>query len=220
MKYLTIFLPFNYISAISPKKWLFVLLMLLVGCSTTEPVNDITQGYSSDINERAKNVALLRSWQVKGKIAFITSEERQSASLFWSKSSNNQQLNLTTYLGINVLKLISTEGEHTIEVDGKTYKSDNLDHLIESLIDIRFPADALTHWIKGIAYNQNDSVTFNEVSKLPSSLTSYYNSHQWQIEYLSYQTLIKNSLTIALPNKIKITSEDLTIHIAINNWTI
>ncbi|WP_426357003.1 lipoprotein insertase outer membrane protein LolB [Pseudocolwellia sp. HL-MZ19] len=192
----------------------------LAGCTTTQPVNNIKQGYTSDIIKREKNLVRLTTWQVKGKIAFINSEERKSASLFWNKSNANQQLNLTTYLGINVLKLTSDGGIHTIEVDGETYQDEDLDSLIESLVDMRFPTEALSYWIKAIPYNNNDSFTFNAESQLPLTLSSHYNGHNWLIKYSSYQTIQKGEQTIAVPNKIKITSADLTINIAINHWTI
>ncbi|WP_426370563.1 lipoprotein insertase outer membrane protein LolB [Pseudocolwellia sp. HL-MZ7] len=199
---------------------LILFVTFLAGCTTTQPVNNIKPGYTSDIIKREQMLAQLTTWQVKGKIAFINSEERKSASLYWNKSNTKQQLNLTTYLGINVLKLNSDEGNHTIEVDGKTYLDNDLDSLIESLVDMRFPTEALSYWIKAIPYNNNDSFTFNSDSQLPLTLSSHYNGYNWLITYASYQTIQKGEKTIAVPNKIKITSSDLTINIAINHWTI
>lgn len=196
-------------------------MSILMGCSsTTTPKSDIKEGYTSNVIEREKHLALLTSWQVKGKIAFINSEERQSASLYWNKVEKNQQLNLTAYLGINVLKLTSESNEHVIEVDGKTFKGSDLDNLINSLVNIRFPAEALSYWIKAIPYSNNDKLTFTPQTQLPSTLTSQYNGYHWDIKYSSYQTKIFDKKVIALPNKIKITSGDLTINIAINHWTI
>ncbi len=197
-----------------------MLITLLSACTTTQPINDIKPSYTSDIIKREKTLAQLTTWQVKGKIAFINSVERKSASLFWNKSNTNQQLNLTTYLGINVLKLTSADSMHTIEVDGESYQDENLDSLIESLVDMRFPTEALSYWIKAIPYNNNDSFTFSPESQLPKTLTSQYNGYHWLIQYSSYQTIQKGDTTITLPNKIKITSADLTINIAINDWTI
>lgn len=196
------------------------IMSILMGCSTTTPKSDIKEGYTSNVIEREKHLALLTSWQVKGKIAFINSEERQSASLYWNKVEKDQQLNLTTYLGINVLKLTSESNKHVIEVDGKTFKGSDLDNLINSLVNIRFPAEALSYWIKAIPYSNNDKLTFTPQTQLPLTLTSQYNGYHWDIKYSSYQTKIFDKKVIALPNKIKITSGDLTINIAINHWTI
>ncbi|WP_179078354.1 lipoprotein insertase outer membrane protein LolB [Colwellia sp. UCD-KL20] len=199
---------------------LVFFIVLLTGCISTQPVNDIDKAFSSDIKKREVSLAKLNVWEIKGKIAFINSTERKSASIYWKKSKNTQQLNLTTYLGINVLKLTSNENIHTIEIDGEEYQSNNLDSLIESLTDITFPTEALKYWIKAIPYNENDTFTFDPNSKLPLTLTSHYNSHDWTIQYSSYQRIQQDKLTLTLPNKIKVTSADLTINIAINNWAI
>jgi outer membrane lipoprotein LolB len=195
------------------------MLIIITGCTTT-PTNDIEKGYTSNIIKREKNLAHIHDWEVKGKIAFINSAERKSASLYWKKSNSSQQLNLTTYLGINVLKLRSNDDIHKVEVDGKTYESNNLNNLIESLVDIKFPTEALSYWIKAIPYNENDTFTFDPQSKLPLTLASHYNNHHWVIKYSSYQTIQQGNTTLTLPNKIKITSKDLTINLAINHWTI
>lgn len=207
----------------SPNKLSFLFICIIVfltGCMSTQPINDIDKGFSSDIKKREANLAKLKVWEVKGKIAFINSTERKSASLYWKKSKNKQQLNLTTYLGISVLKLTSNENLHTIEVDGEEYQSNNLDSLIESLTDITFPTEALSYWIKATPYNKNDIFTFDKNSKLPLTLTSHYNGHNWIIQYSSYQSVQQGKLTVTLPNKIKVTSADLTINISINNWVI
>lgn len=196
------------------------IFILLVGCTSTQPINDINESYSSNIKKREEALAHLTSWEIKGRIAFINSVERKSASLYWQKTNNSQQLNLTAVLGINVFKLISDKNSHTIEVDGKRHTGNNLDELVESLADFSFPTQALSSWIKAIQYNDNDLFTFSPTSQLPLTLSSYYNNIDWVIHYTSYQTVQQGALTIALPNKIKITSPGLTINIAINNWTL
>jgi|GEM_PF-210659 len=204
---------------------LFIVgFLLLSGCTSMHTVNDIDENYSSNFKKRQASLAQINNWQVKGKIAFIKTNEhdkdRQSASLFWKKSKKNQQLNLTTYLGINVLNLTSINNIHRIEIGGKSYQSNNLSQLIQSLTNITFPAEALSYWIKAIPFNKQDNFTFDPVSNLPSTSTSYYNQRDWLIQYLSYQTLKQGNSIIALPNKIKVVSEDITIIIAINQWTL
>lgn len=198
----------------------FFSLFILIGCTSTQPTNDINEHYSSDIKKRNKALTDLTSWKIKGKIAFINSTERKSASLYWAKAKNNQQLSLTAALGINVFKLTSNNEVHTIEVDGNKYTNDNLNQLVESLTEFPFPTQALSFWIKAIQYNESDIFTFSPTSQLPLTLTSHYNNMDWIIRYTSYQTVQQGELTIALPNKIKITSSDLTINISINNWTL
>jgi len=209
----------------SGKLLLFIAgLSLLSGCTSMHTVNDIDENYSSNIKIRQASLAQINNWQVKGKIAFIKTSEnnkdRQSASIFWKKNKKNQKLNLTTYLGINVLNLTSINNTHRIEIGGESYQSNNLNQLIQSLTNITFPAEALSYWIKAIPFNKQDNFTFDPVSNLPSTSTSNYNQRDWLIQYLSYQTLKQDNSIIALPNKIKVVSKDITIIIAINQWTL
>ena len=50
--------------------------------------------------------------------------KRESASLIWqvNEKQQTQELNLTSYLGINVLHLKSNKKQHLIKVDGKEYR--------------------------------------------------------------------------------------------------
>ncbi|MGB0936860.1 MAG: lipoprotein insertase outer membrane protein LolB [Colwellia sp.] len=203
------FLPYLLLSVLLP--------FLLTGCasktSVQQPANVI---YASE--KRTDEIALLQHWKVKGKIAFITSTEKQSAGLSWhvNQALNTQQLNLNSYLGINVLDLNSKDDLHTIKVDGETYTGNNLATLIYDLTGLTLPTKALHYWLKGIAYNPEDEVLFNESTELPFQLTSLYQGRLWQISYQKY----KNVDAYQLPTKINIRQGDLLIKIAISNWQV
>lgn len=200
---------------------LFSIVIFITGCSST-PSQTSTNGESvTNIQKRAELLSEITSWKIKGKIAFITPEERNSASLFWDNFINGQKLNLTTYLGINVLQLHSLNNVHTIELEGEKYTDTNLNNLITSLTNLTLPTEALTHWIKAIPYLDDDDIKYSK-NQLPLSLTSLYNNREWLITYSSYKpALILDQQTyVQLPYKIKVKSEDLTINIVIKNWTI
>jgi len=208
----------------TPLRLLFILLSVIIiasGCSSTP--SDTSQIPETTINSEQRTALLsqLTSWKVKGKIAFITPEERNSASLFWNKFPDGQTLNLTTYLGINVLKLTSNKNVHTIELDGSEYTESNLDNLITSLTNLTLPADALTFWIKALPYSSSDEVELSN-NNLPKSITSFYNNRIWTIDYSHYNPLIllTKKDKVLVPHRIKVKSEDLTINIVIKNWTI
>ena len=206
----------------APLRLLFILLSLffvLTGCSTTVPNTTIQTNNTIDIEKRKALLTQLSDWKINGKIAFITPTERSSASLNWLKSNNNQQLNLTTYLGINVLRLNSINNDHTIELDGNKYTGEDLDYLIYSLTELTLPTKALTFWIKALPYLPSDKMTL-ATNHLPKTLTSIYNNRTWNIIYSAYNEVKINSSYVNLPHKIKVKSNDLTINIAIKKWTI
>ncbi len=192
--------------------------ILLSGCSNN-PVNQSQTLINQPPQQRIAQLTQLQHWKVQGKIAFLQEKKRRdSFSLTWQVNENDkvQQLNLTSYLGINVLQLDSSNGNHKIQVDGKTYQSRDLEELIHSLTGITLPSKALSHWLKGMPYEESDYIVYQKESKLPQSLTSHYNNQLWQVSYGSYQQI--NSYSLA--TKFSIKKEDLLIKIAINKWSV
>ena len=198
---------------------LFLLFILFLhGCSlVSNQPNNTTTVINQTLKERNQQMKALSQWQISGKIAFIQQDKRDSANLFWQHlDAQNQRLNLTTYLGINVLKLESKNGLHTLEVDGKTYQGDDLSVLIYQLTQLPLPTKALHYWLKGLPYLQTDQITLDEKTSLPKLLTSTFNQQKWQISYQGYQTVNSHQLA----TKLVIKQEQLTIKININEWKL
>ena len=197
---------------------IFSLVLLVSACSSipkNQQTSPITQ---QQISKREYTLQSLTDWQLQGKIAFIQPGKREKANINWRYQTTplNQKLNLTTYLGINVLQLKSKNGRHTVEVDGDEYHSDNLSQLIYSLTGLTLPTQALTYWLKGIPFTDSDVIVLDQASKLPSQLTSLYNDELWQISYKNYQNI--NGYLLAKNFIIK--QQQLTIKIQINHWNI
>jgi len=168
-------------------------------------------------NDRTRQLSQLKAWDIQGKIAFIQPGKRERASLNWQYQQEplNQKLNLTSYLGINVLHLASENGQHKVEVDGEEYQSDDLEYLIYSLTGLTLPTEALSYWLKGIPYLKQDKLEYDELTQLPSKLTSRYNGQHWQVKYGKYQ--IVNQYRLA--TSFTISQSELTIKILVNKWT-
>ncbi|WP_252730724.1 lipoprotein insertase outer membrane protein LolB [Colwellia sp. E2M01] len=198
--------------------YFFVLIAFFIsGCSHT-PDKKTPVTIEQTPQQRAMQLAQLQQWQVTGKIAFIEKTARNSASLFWqvNEQKQYQQLNLTTYLGINILQLESDANNHEIQVDGKTYQGTNLEALIYSITGLTLPTKALTYWLKGITYQNTDNIIYDEITLLPESLSSEYNNEVWQVSYANYQSIKGYSLATTFSIK----KDDLLIKIIINDWSI
>lgn len=205
------------------KPFSFLLLMFIglslfiSGCSSVS--NTTKQKLTKQtIEQRSAQLKQLDNWKIKGKIAFIEKDSRHSASLSWlmNEKEKKQQLHLTSYLGINVLQLDSNGNEHTIQFDGETYKGKNLDQLILGISGLTLPTQALSFWLKGIAFTEDDSMNYHEKTNLPTSLISHYNNENWQVNYSNY----KQVDNFQLATKFSIKKDDLLIKIVINNWDV
>lgn len=197
---------------------LLSLLLLLSACSSIKEPNSSNENTKKAAVSPQIKLSQLTRWQLQGKIAFISKDERNSADISWYKDSiiGSQQLNLTSYLGINVLSLRSVNQTHTIEFDGKTYKSEELDQFVYQLTGYFLPAKALAQWIKGQTYHDNEHMIFDEKTQLAKTLTSEYQGRKWEVKYNNFQTISG----YPLPSKLTIKQADLTIKIAITEWTI
>lgn len=201
-------------------KRLFILFFIitLTACSSINDVPVAENQLNQDIDTRNKHVALLNSWTIAGKIAFITSEERQSATLHWQKdqATASEALNLSTLFGIKVLALKREENNFTLEVDGQTYQTQDLDNLIYNLTGLNLPTRAMNSWLKGLAYLPSDKINYHEKTRLPESLTSHYNNKAWQINYSKYHHIGP----FQLAKQLTILQDDLRIKIVIHSWKI
>ncbi|PKG85771.1 outer membrane lipoprotein LolB [Colwellia sp. 75C3] len=196
---------------------LALFTLVLSGCSTL-PNKEPQQLIQQTSQQRITTLQQLNQWKITGKIAFFEKKSRNSATLNWQVDEENktQQLNLTTYLGINVLQLESHSNNHNIQVDGKTYHGKNLETLIHSITGLTLPTQALTFWLKGIPYQESDNISYQKTTQLPQTLSSHYNNELWQVSYANYQQIDGYSLA----TKFSIRKDDLLIKIVVNEWLI
>ena len=199
----------------------FIFISIVLSGCATAPIAPSAQ-QELTLKQRTNQLLQQKKWQVKGKIAFIeqvtnAKDQRQSATLTWkvNQKENTQKLNLTSYLGINVLQLESSEGHHLIKVDGKSYQGTDLPKLLYSLTGLPLPTNALHFWLKGLPYHVEDKLVVNPTTQLPEHISSYYHNALWQINYANYKAF--NG--IEMPTKITLHKENLVIKVAVYNWT-
>ena len=201
---------------------IFTAIMLFNGCAIQMPtLADKAEASTDQFENKAKRIdylQLLKKWSIRGKIAFITEKKRQSFSFRWTVDDLNesQQLDLTTYLGINLLKLKSQSGVHTLLVDGQESQGTDLEKLIYSSTGLTIPTEAMHGWLKGLKQSKNDVIEYDQKSHLPSRLLSSYDQGIWQIHYANYYQLGQ----VQLAKKLSIKRNNLVIKIVINRWTI
>jgi outer membrane lipoprotein LolB len=201
-----------------PYLFILTLFILVLSACSTLPNKKSQQLIQQTPQERTSSLQQLQRWKITGKIGYIEKKSRHSATLNWQVNENNnsQQLNLTTFLGINVLQLDSSENIHKIKVDGKTYQGKKLETLIHSMTGLTLPTQALTFWLKGIPYQESDNISYQKATLLPQTLTSQYNNERWQVSYADYQQIDGYSLA----TKFSIRKDDLLIKISVNEWLI
>ena len=204
---------------------LFILFAaLLSGCATKPNISSTKSAELITGEQRTAALLENKQWQLQGKIAFIQKiankkkDKRESATISWQVNGeqNTQELNLTSYLGINVLHLKSKDNHHLLKVDGEEYRTTDLSHLIYSLTGLTLPTEALSFWLKGLPYQANDKVDISPATQLPTSISSRYNNTLWQINYSNY----RNFDGVSMATKFTIKKNGLLIKVAVNKWSL
>ena len=110
----------------------FIILLLVIIFSGCSSINDTPVKHgeiNQSINARNQQLSALNTWIISGKIAFINSKERKSATLHWQndETTESEVLNLSTVFGIKVLELKRDNNNFTLDVDDQSYQTQDLD---------------------------------------------------------------------------------------------
>ncbi|MBB1321142.1 outer membrane lipoprotein LolB [Shewanella sp. SR43-8] len=181
-------------------------LLLLTGCSVT-PSEDFTP-----IN--VTNAAQANAWELQGKIAVKTAEDKFSTNLYWLHQPAANDLRLTTVLGTTVLTLKTNQGMATLEVDGKTYRDSNAQDLLTGISGWSIPLDSLPLWITGQIGSNDKIVSYNPDGTI-KQVISYDPQANWSVSFLNWQ----QQSGALVPKLLKIERENVQIKIQTNQWT-
>ncbi|WP_137222673.1 MULTISPECIES: lipoprotein insertase outer membrane protein LolB [Shewanella] len=180
--------------------------LLLAGCSVT-PSEDFTP-----INVTNANQA--KAWELQGKIAVKTSQDKFSTNLYWLHQPAANDLRLTTVLGTTVLTLKTDQGMATLDVDGKTYRDSNAQDLLTGISGWSIPLESLPLWITGQVGSNDNIISYNPDGTI-KQLISHDPEANWLVSFLSWQQ--QNGAIV--PKLLKIEREDVQIKIQTNQWT-
>ncbi|WP_171022173.1 lipoprotein insertase outer membrane protein LolB [Thalassotalea litorea] len=165
---------------------------------------------------RQQQMAEISEWLVKGKMAFMQGSERKSANLYWRHNQDELKLNLTTFLGVNVLSLSSIDSGYELRVDGKRYTGPQLQPLLAGVSGIELPVDDLTYWIKGAKAKSQDALFFNSENGLPARIQALRGNRMWQVDYQEFTKVDEHYM----PSKLTLKHGQLTIKLAITDWQL
>lgn len=170
---------------------LFVLLALLSACKNTQGLDkehmvDMSPKFLALSNQ--EKLALTTSWELVGKIAVMTPNERKSAYLNWQQSNQTFDLRLSNLIGVSLLNLKFDGETATLESEGKIYQDRSTEALIFHTTGWILPLDHLPQWIKGES-SPEDKLVLNDMG-LPSEIEPRcIECIGWTITYREYQKI-------------------------------
>ncbi|UBO73193.1 lipoprotein insertase outer membrane protein LolB [Aeromonas rivuli] len=180
-------------------------LLLLAGCTVTQP-----QRQQVDWQQERTRLERLDHWQLSGKMAIITAQQKGSARLNWQQNGEDYRLNLTSLIGTSILELSRVQGQVSLtDNEGKLHQSQDAEALIYQLTGWHLPIDGLPEWIKGLPgkadYNLN-----------PDNSLASVRDGQWQINYQDY----RDQNGYRLPHLLNMTGPQSRLKLQINEWIL
>lgn len=153
-----------------------------------------------------------KTWQVEGKLAFISPDERQSANLNWQQQDDLNQLVLTTFMGIRILELEHDAHSAKLEFDDETYQDASASRLLQRLTGFTIPIEDADNWLKGTV--TNDSLRVDELDRAKTVTWQSNNGQKWDITYGDYQQYAG----FWLPKKLTLKHEKIRLKIQLYRW--
>lgn len=191
------------------KKWATLSVILLLNACTTAPPP------ATEWDKHQHAVSAIHDYNAKGKVAFISPEQRISASFYWQQRGDNTRLQLTNFLGSTLLKLeMSPTGAKVTDNDGNDYYGTDATRLFYRLTGVELPVTALPFWIKGLPTSK-DQFQLGEDNRL-STLSQKTGEQSWKVNYQSYHA----DTSPALPNKVKINQNKQRVNLVVSDWNI
>lgn len=180
-------------------------IAILSGCATAPPPSTQWQAHQSALTA-------IDSYTAKGKVAFISPQERFSANLYWHHQPEQSTLRLTNFLGTTLLSLtIDPQRATVVDDQGQVYTDSDAARLIERLSGMSLPIDALPAWLLGLPQSRDQFELGDD-----NRLARLSNAQGWTIDYLGYD----GSTQPALPSRITLKSPQQTVKLVISNWTL
>ncbi|WP_372763294.1 lipoprotein insertase outer membrane protein LolB [Pseudoalteromonas sp.] len=185
---------------------LVIVFLFLAGCAQKRDLK--TELY----DDWKVKLAEQDIWQVTGKMAFISPEERQSANLNWQQGQNNNHLVLTTFIGTRILSLQQNAHQATLEFDDELYIDHDAAALLKRLTGFTLPVNDADSWLKGVI--DNPSLTVDPLGRAKRVLWFDNSGKRWQIDYANYV----QQHGFWLPTRLTLTQQKIKIKIQLYHW--
>jgi len=181
-------------------------LLFLGGCETLPPMTDL-----SPIT--VDNAAQAKAWELQGKLAIRTPEDKLSANLYWRHSEERDELTLTTMLGTTVLTLEATPNSAHLHIDGKDFRDTNAQALLERVSGWSIPINDLPLWITG-QVGSLDRVIAVDSAGQAKQLQNVQTPPPWLVTFLSWQS----QSGAKVPYQLTLERGDLQLKLQLNQW--
>ncbi|QDF74503.1 outer membrane lipoprotein LolB [Shewanella marisflavi] len=194
----------NYFTKISISGVVLVLLALS-GCASRQP--------TSLLPTQVEHASQAHAWELQGKLAVRTPDDKFSTNLYWFHTQSNDELTLTTMLGTTVMTLTKRPNQATLALDGKIYQDTEAERLLKRLTGWSIPVDTLPLWITGQISPQDEVITFDAKGR-PQEVLNHTDNTPWQVSFNSWQ----QQSGADVPRLLTLQRDEIRLKLQVNQW--
>lgn len=189
---------------------LLATLLTLTGCGVLTSPESAPPPPISSWNDHQQQMVFLTRWELSGKIGIRSSEENQSANLFWRQQDQKYVIEMTGPLGQGGARITGQPGNIQISIAGEgDFQAGSPEALLQETLGWSVPVEQFQWWVRGLPAPNSPSQ-----QKMDNSRLSELMQNGWHVRYLRY----KQHDIYTLPSKIRLNRDALTITLIIKEW--
>jgi outer membrane lipoprotein LolB len=143
----------------------------------------------------------LSTWQLRGKMGIRSDGGNANLSFVWNESPGRYDISLKGTLGVAIATVTGTGNQVVLTLpDGRFYRSNRVENLIEDHVGYRLPVSLLRYWVRGLP-DPDYEVQPREEG---------FSQQGWQVTFQQFST--------AGPRKILIEQDDIRLKLAALEW--
>lgn len=189
------------------------LALLAGGCATVPSAHEAPAGAAGWQRHEAA-LAGLKRWQLSGRLAIQTERESWSGSIRWSQDHDVYQIDFAGPFGQGASSLAGDLRRVVLKTsEGEIVGLDGPEALLQQRLGWQFPLSELQWWIIGLPspVSPVEERRLDEAGRL-----AHLQQRDWSIDYRRYQPVG----TLALPDKIFLTHDQLGLKLIIDEWSL
>lgn len=193
------------------KQFAVAMLVLLTAACSTQQVVPPKQAQALWESRQAQ-LQQLDHWNLNGRISLVMPGEAWQADLIWAQQRERFDIKLIAPLGQGTLALRGSPGgaELRSSRSPQLVRAPDPETLLYQQTGWRMPVDGLRYWVRGLPAPGGDPQLQLDGRGRLESLEQF----GWHVEFVRYQ----ERAGTALPDKIFLRKEDLSVRVIIRNW--
>lgn len=192
-----------------------LLALSLSGCATLGDLDSLLRGEAPAATPPTPAIrAIPARWQAQGRLAAIRPHEAWHASFDWQQEGAAYRIELQGPLGQGAARIEGSEQQVSIRLaDGQTQTSADPEELLARQLGWRTPISALRYWMAG---QPQPGLPWSDARTDDAGRWLSFRQADWLIEYTDYH----DAATGALPRRLRLEQDDLSVRILVSGWRL